>query len=265
VALVHFHPVVLRYFADSQEGRRFSTTIPKVQAELLNDKGFSYTMADRIDETLTGSDYLAVPNFPLSAAIDVLLRHGLELEDQVQSKKQRVAVDERLLQAQAKITPDRSAAAVIDLRDKIEELATQVMVERAVVQQREAARVADVEAAAITASSEFQAFLLTRGGLCRDNLISDEWHGKYPDLASHLFGFRNWTETKAYIWSLFPHIMESKQVPKGVDFRSHSKDRNVSEFEKCILAKMRIHRGYPEKTLGGMFGRDDATVSLFFL
>ena len=39
--------------------------------------------------------------------------------------------------------------------------------------------------------------------------------------------------------------------------------RSMTEFEKCLLTKMRIHRGYPQSTLGLIWGRSVTRVSEF--
>ena len=41
------------------------------------------------------------------------------------------------------------------------------------------------------------------GGLSRANLLSDEWHAEHTEAAKHLFGFKTWYETRAYVWALF--------------------------------------------------------------
>ena len=73
------------------------------------------------------------------------------------------------------------------------------------------------------------------GGLSRATLTSNEWHEAHPTAASHLFGFDTWGETKTYIWCLF--LLDP---PRAL---SSLVNTDMSAFEKCLITKMRIHRG----------------------
>lgn len=262
VALVHFHPYVLNEFGETQRGITFPKSISITLARHLNKGGFSYTDIDRVDASSPDSEYLAVPNYPLSNAVEDLQKLGGSLNN-ISVKKSRIGVDERLLQKETKEDPNKTVKKCLNLDEKVGELAKQLMLEKKESDERELHKITDAKALTSRAAHEFEQFILNRGGLCRENITSDDWHDKHPEQANHLFGFRNWKETKAYVWSMFPEIMKSREVPKGVEKAIHQQDNDVSEFEKCLLAKMRIHRGYPEKTLGAMYNRSEAAISRY--
>ena len=76
------------------------------------------------------------------------------------------------------------------------------------------------------------------GGLSRANLLSDEWHAEHPEAAKHLFGLRAWHETRSYVWALF----DVKRPVVAVGKRKRTDE--ISDFEKILITKMRIHRAY---------------------
>jgi hypothetical protein len=87
-------------------------------------------------------------------------------------------------------------------------------------------------------------------------LLSDSWHKQNPEAATHLFGFRSWGETKRYIWALWPTVT----VP-GEDERD--KRVPLSEFEQCLITKMRFRRAFKQHTLGLIWGRSVQAIGRY--
>ncbi len=131
----------------------------------------------------------------------------------------------------ASLSPQQVASREALLQDQIQELMTQLSTERAARTSSEAELSALREVA--TADAKFDEFLLSEGGLSRGTVQSDAWHAQHPTAATHLFGFKNWIETKLYIWALF--LLFPPDSSRNVS--------DVSDFEKCLITKMRIHRG----------------------
>ena len=75
------------------------------------------------------------------------------------------------------------------------------------------------------------------GGLSRANLLCDDWHAANPEAAKHLFGFRTWYETRAFVWALFG--VKRPQVAAG---KKRKRSEDISDFEKILITQMRIHR-----------------------
>jgi len=138
--------------------------------------------------------------------------------------RKRKSPDERRA---ASLSPEQVVSREKILEAQIAELMTQLTAERASRASFEAelATIREMSPAA----SDFDAFLLAEGGPVQ----SSAWHEKHPDAATHLFGFKTWTETKLYIWALF-------LIEPPVSSRTVS---DMSDFEKCLITKMRIHRG----------------------
>ena len=87
------------------------------------------------------------------------------------------------------------------------------------------------------ASKKFDDLLLKSGGMSRFNLTSGEWHTANPLAATHVFGFDGWEELRNYVWAL--------HLEKPPEFTEMQRTGNppMTAFEKCLITKMRIHRG----------------------
>jgi hypothetical protein len=94
--------------------------------------------------------------------------------------------------------------------------------------------------------------LLERGGLSRLNLTSDQWHGLNPGAAKLLFGFKDWHETRMYCWAFWPE-MDQRPVD---DTSCH-----ITEFEKCLITKMRFRRRFEEGFLALIWGRNNRSIN----
>jgi hypothetical protein len=144
---------------------------------------------------------------------------------------------------------DALAAKVCVSEMQIEQLTKELTGERVARVKAEDDCKAAVAAAHEVAAKKFDEMLLIEGGLSRTTLLSSKWHKKHPTAVNHLFGFKNWTELKLYVWALFllkPPKKESRKsgnegVARKVQRRMSISD--MSDFERCLLTKMRIHRG----------------------
>ena len=79
--------------------------------------------------------------------------------------------------------------------------------------------------------------------------MSRGWHKRNKDAASHLFGFASWKETVYYIHALFG-LLPPRAKP-------HPEKDKISDFEACLMAKIRIHRGMPITQIGLIWGPSD--------
>ena len=98
-----------------------------------------------------------------------------------------------------------------------------------------------------------------REGVTRFNLCCPQWHVDNPEAARHLFGFRDWGEALGYLWALWPELQPTiRREAKGF-----SPSEPITEFEKCLITKMRIHRAFKIEDLALFWGRDRGTVGKF--
>ena len=93
-------------------------------------------------------------------------------------------------------------------------------------------------------------------GVSRFNLCSPEWHSKHPNAARHLFGFQDWGEVLCYLWILWPELEPT--IRREPEVFSPSED--ITEFEKCLITKMRIHRAFKLEDLAMQWGRCRAHI-----
>jgi hypothetical protein len=129
---------------------------------------------------------------------------------------------------------------------------------RAQLEELKAQRAVDLEqlehqAQELKRLKSLDGFVLS-GGLCRSNLIDDVWHEKNPTAAKILFGFEDWSETKVYITEAFWPEME---IPCASAVQRHAP---MTEFEKCLITKMRFQKRFDESILGYMWGRDRSRI-----
>jgi len=80
-------------------------------------------------------------------------------------------------------------------------------------------------------------------------ITRDEWHESHPDAAKHLFGFSTWEETKGYLWVLWPD-MELPAPDAGL-----ARSSNMTEYEQCLITKMRMHQALTMLNLALIWGR----------
>ena len=102
------------------------------------------------------------------------------------------------------------------------------------------------------------------GGTGRLSFTSDEWHEKHPDAAKAFFGFISWKETKLYIRALFPDVDTNCVGYVVLDEkkrRASVEPVGLTEFEKCLNAKMFMHSMPFRNRLGSIFGVHRTTIT----
>jgi len=95
------------------------------------------------------------------------------------------------------------------------------------------------ELAPLQATDRYTKLLITSGDLCRSNLVSKAWHALHPTAAMHLWGLGNWRETCLHLWTLWPELR-----PPKVNEGGETSNLPMSDFEKCLIAKARMRRGF---------------------
>ena len=118
----------------------------------------------------------------------------------------------------------------------------------------ETALAAAAEESEAGALAKYAELVSQHGGLCRTNLTSDAWHLLHPTAAPHLFGFRSWEETKAYLFILWPEL---EQPAPGAETAA------MCEYEKCLIAKMRMHQAFKMETLSATWDRDATVIGRY--
>ena len=271
---VHIHPDVLLLSSSHNGGLKLPDEVPIKIASAIAQAGFSYTNNDRLDPSDRGSPFLSVPNYttaaaeaeiktledatvtagsskkrrqgsslgsPKSASPGVGLtpstrQGGGDVQPSSHSKREREA--RRLIQS----NPDAAAKKMAALEDQkenaesmVQHLLEQLTKERA---EHEAAK---KRYAAMDKETAMIQLELEMAGLSRATITNPEWHKANKAAASHLFGFQTWEHTVNYLLMNFEELENPRKSPAVVDgcFRNHP----MTDFEKCLLTKMRIHRG----------------------
>ena len=139
--------------------------------------------------------------------------------------KRRRSVRERVASQQS---PDDLAAQNAALRARNEELEERLRLKDKQLEamQAEAERKMKEECERIYREAQEE----YGGGLSRANLLSDDWHAANPEAAKHLFGFRTWYETRAFVWALFD--VKRPQVAAG---KKRKRSDDISDFEKILI------------------------------
>ena len=275
LAKIHWHPDVLAAGeTDRLKRYHLPKRVSKELADVARKDGCSYFASDKIGDG--SGDYYPVPNYPrdkvLSLVRALVLRPDQEalvrVPEQPVGKKQRMGnnsgsggparariadmtgtptsdrLRERMRkQAEKKLSPAEAAACTSSLEAELLDKDAELLQMR----QQLAAMKLRAELAENT--------LHEVGGPdtdLRQALTSDDWHAKHPDKAKHHFGFRSWEETKAYLWVLWPWLKQ----PTAEQRRGE-----MTDFEKCLITKMRFRRAAPLESLGTLWGRSIAAVS----
>lgn len=109
---------------------------------------------------------------------------------------------------------------------------------------------------------EVMEMIREHGGISRLTITDDGWHKLNPGAALTLFGFKTWDETKIYVKCLFPDVdvIQSSQRITIRPTRGSNQDRtsrlllpHLSNFERCLIAKLFFHRKLTSEFLGLVF------------
>jgi len=272
--VIHLKPVVIHLQGELPQ------SIPCHIARSVAGEGFSFTEADLFpDDCFNPGDadgsYAPAPNYSYKAAEDELSLRERASSSAASSSATSSSCSSLSSARKSPSDPTQPAhggdqkrrcvgpsemraaaggagslAAQVSLLDKhVEDLTKQLFAEKAERAKAENARDESIAAAHRIAAREFDDLLLSEGGLSRSTLLSSKWHEKHPNAASHVFGFKSWNETKLYLWALFevkPPKKEDEKGGLGTKARKRQRRKSMSEmsdFERCLLTKMRIHRG----------------------
>jgi hypothetical protein len=89
------------------------------------------------------------------------------------------------------------------------------------------------------------------GGPSRYNLSDDYWHAAHPGAALHLFGFRSWQETQCYVSVFWPDLARP-----ALGCVEQARGLQITEFEMCLISKMRIRLNFCTETHAVMWEKD---------
>ena len=283
VASIHYPPAVLDLCTIRESGQpQLPETVSLALGQNLNkDCVVSYTDRDRVLLRAGDlGDFVPAPNYVLSRARSDLQRlKALQLiqvglggsggkgarrsgegaasascgaAGMLVSPPPRL--QERREAAGAKASPDdmgRRVAALLELVAK-QEKALVLAHGRAVAAEQRAKDAEQDKDAQV--EKDIDPWWVEEGGMSRGTLCDDQWHAGHPKAANHLFGFRDWKETKLYMWALFE--LEPPLTRMGV--RTF-----MTDFEQCLCTKMRMHRGFRMETLACMWGRNAGVVGTY--
>lgn len=101
---------------------------------------------------------------------------------------------------------------------------------------------------------------LDQEGLTRKNICSPDWHEAHPAACKDLFGFKNFPELVVYLACFWPENFESGSLTyhHGVKTQDH-----ITCFEKCLIAKMRMHRKQTLRHLSWIWGRSRRSIGRY--
>ena len=242
------------------------------------------TENDRVDKTSSKGNYFGVPNQPRKEALRIVEKFEREAAiigspplststsptlTSFASPPLSAARDSRGLRQAKQLVdtnPDGAAHKIENLETELAKVMQQLSRER---QEKELAetRIKALETQAPVPVDKRIQLRLECAGLSRFTLTSDAWHKQHPEAARHLFGFRTWTETVNMVLALFMaegarNPMKEPLIVGGVA-SGGTKGPAMRPVEKCLVAKMRIHRGYTQKTLALMWGRSERQIGSY--
>jgi hypothetical protein len=99
---------------------------------------------------------------------------------------------------------------------------------------------------------------LDRSGLSSDNLLRSTWHNSHPLASHHLFGLGKWDYCVNWCLLFFDELEDPERLDGNA---STGNTKKLSLFRQCLIAKMRIHRGFPTQTLANIWNVSQATIS----
>ena len=95
---------------------------------------------------------------------------------------------------------------------------------------------------------------LYSSGLQRGTILSDKWHAANPLICAHIFGFHTFGEFKIYCACLFPDT--------ALRHGRQSSDP-ITEWEKCVMVKLRMRRGTTLQMIGSIWNRCRTAVGAY--
>ena len=174
---------------------------------------------------------------------------------QVRASPQERQVDRTLREMDAALKTDEGLRAFAEELTRLQEMVNSQ--EAAVTKEKLAREEAEKDSAEARAASERlqrQLDHVKSSGLSRASIWSDQFHARRKDAAKFLWGFRTWEETKEYVGAFFPELsVEWGNTPEA----------HLTAFEKCLLARMRIHRAFEFEALASIFDRTVGSIQAY--
>jgi hypothetical protein len=239
VAFSHFPTTYLEEVWDRQQSlRRIGFTMPAQEGE---QHGFSTVVPHS-----TG-DVLIVPMVTLEEAerdlekLEAAVREaeGKEKKAQETKKRREATDDDNLIAIMDKLSNEPGLTKWLQKKQRE---AKECQAELAAVKEKQVNAVQDLEFALTAAEN----------GLSRKNMTSEQWHADNPEAAKYYFGVaETWKETKYIVFALWPHM---EQI-SGRDLGEH-----LTQFEQCLITRMRMHKAFELQALGNIFGRTKARM-----
>jgi len=97
----------------------------------------------------------------------------------------------------------------------------------------------------------YEDHMMNSAGISRMAILSDSWHNENPEAANHFFGFKTWALLKKTIFEKFKLRPPELRFRMGLELRLSP----ISDFERCLMDRMRSHRGLHSETIGYIWGR----------
>jgi hypothetical protein len=95
---------------------------------------------------------------------------------------------------------------------------------------------------------------LKRMGLCRESLLSRDWHNLFPTASRSLLNFDSFDECLGYIAVLFPKLREEIAELNRVGAQIYVSRKRLSPLEQCILCRVSPKIGIYDEQIGFIYG-----------
>jgi len=102
---------------------------------------------------------------------------------------------------------------------------------------------------------------LKRMGLCRESLLSRDWHNLFPTASRSLLNFDSFDECLGYIAVLFPKLREEIAELNRVGAQIYVSRKRLSPLEQCILCRVSPKIGIYDEQIGFIYGIKKSAVA----
>jgi len=181
-----------------------------------------------------------------------------EREAEEEAEEERVAEEQRIKKIISSMTKDQKSFVKKMDKENKGELAL-LKAENAILTEslKEYKDKADEYESLASPLEGLAGILINFAGICRANLTSKEWHADNPEYCKEAWGFESFAVMLVHLRCRFPKYFakldaNGKKVsnfPAPVDDNS-----NINDFEKCLIARTRIHHKVNMQTLATIWG-----------
>ena len=301
IAKHHFHPLVMLQYAQQEGKTKFPTYVSKALGTEMKltehdrhcgpraaeatyyfnvpnqtNKNAFVTLSILLTERLsasTNAEELA-DSLSESAGTNYVVKRRLsdvKALDEAQAEvaeKERAIVDKHA-NMMASLTPEQYEYfqnLINNQKRKLRELTTEVVAKNL---RGDAVEVLQQQLAYTQSGVHFLEILQEYGGVCRANITSAAWHLKNPTACHELFGFPTFKVLHVHLRCRFFedfYPLDDAGVRYEL-FECHPLHENrfttpITEYEKCLIARMRMWRRITLKQLGLIWGRDFSRISV---